>query len=145
MVIAGSWHNFDDGVTRPVLMSQVISGDGRLVEERFLVDSGADRTAFSADLLNKLRLSHRAPASDLRLSGISGETPFVVVETCLVLTPVIGDVAHVRGQFAAFTVPAATDLSILGRDVLDHFDVIQSRQRNEVWLLAGNHRYQILE
>ena len=44
---------------------------------------------------------------------------------------------------AAFTDPAAADLSILGRDVLDHFDVIVSRRRNEVLLLATNHRYQI--
>jgi hypothetical protein len=31
---------------------------------------------------------------------------------------------------------ANTDLSILGRDVLNHFDVILTRRRNEVPLLA---------
>jgi hypothetical protein len=49
----------------------------------------------------------------------------------------------VRGEFAAFTDPTATDLSILGRDVLENFDVITSRRSSAVLLLAGNHRYLI--
>jgi hypothetical protein len=48
-----------------------------------------------------------------------------------------------RGEFAGFTDPTATDLSILGRDVLDHFDVLISRRRNEIWLLAPRHGYRI--
>jgi hypothetical protein len=54
-----------------------------------------------------------------------------------------GGPARVRGDMAAFTDPTATDLSILGRDVLDHFDVIIRRRRNEVILLAGNHQYHV--
>jgi hypothetical protein len=34
-------------------------------------------------------------------------------------------------------------VSILGRDVLDNFDVIVSRRRDEVLLLAPNHRYEV--
>jgi hypothetical protein len=45
--------------------------------------------------------------------------------------------------FAAFNEATATDLNILGRDVLDNFDVITSRRSNAVLLLAGNHRYQV--
>jgi hypothetical protein len=37
----------------------------------------------------------------------------------------------------------ATDLSILGRDVLTLFDVILNRRRGEVLLLAANHRYRV--
>ena len=51
--------------------------------------------------------------------------------------------AHIRGEFAAFTDPTVTDLSILGRDVLNHFDVILSRRRNEVLLFAPNHQYRV--
>ena len=50
---------------------------------------------------------------------------------------------RVRGEFAGFTDPTATDLSILGRDVLDHFDVLISRRHNEILLLAPRHRYRI--
>lgn len=38
----------------------------------------------------------------------------------------------------------AIDLSILGRDVLNNFDVIISRPRNEVLLLAPRHTYQVI-
>ena len=37
----------------------------------------------------------------------------------------------------------ATDLSVLGRDVVDHFDVLLSRRRNEVVLLAQRHRSRV--
>lgn len=61
--------------------------------------------------------------------------------TVLELSRNDGGVARVQGQFAAFTDPATSDLSILGRDTLNHFDVIVSKPRDEVLLLAGNHRY----
>jgi hypothetical protein len=47
-------------------------------------------------------------------------------------------------KFAAFTQSTGMDYSILGRDVLDNFDVILGRQRREVVLLAGNHQNQII-
>ena len=77
------------------------------------------------------------------LLGIGGVGASVLVKTVLVLTQDNGGKVHMPGEFAAFTDPAATDLSILGRDVLNHFDVIQSRRRNEVLLLAHNHQYRV--
>ena len=56
-----------------------------------------------------------------------------------------GRTIRVRGDFASFTDPAATDLSVLGRDVLDNFDLISSRRRDEIFLLAPKHRYRIEE
>jgi hypothetical protein len=67
----------------------------------------------------------------------------VLVRTTLTLYPDDGSPARIQGEFAAFTDPAAADMSILGRAVLDHFDLIVSRRRNEVVLLATNHGYQI--
>ena len=49
----------------------------------------------------------------------------------------------VSGAFTAFTDPAATDMSVLGRDVLNNFDVILSWRRKEVLLLAPNHQYHV--
>jgi hypothetical protein len=54
-----------------------------------------------------------------------------------------GTPIRVRGTFAGFTDPGATDLSILGRDVMDNFDLIISRQRGEIVLLAPSHQYRI--
>ncbi len=65
------------------------------------------------------------------------------MRTVVGLTDDRGEPARIRGEFAAFTDPTATDLSILGRDVLNNFDVIQSYPRNEVLLLTGGHRYRV--
>jgi hypothetical protein len=54
-----------------------------------------------------------------------------------------GTYREFTGQFAAFLNPAATDHSLLGRDILDSFDVIVGRQQGEIQLLAGVHFYEI--
>jgi hypothetical protein len=66
-----------------------------------------------------------------------------VIRTTPTLYADDGSPARIQGDFAAFTDPAATDMSILGRDILDHFDLIVSRRCNEVLLLALNHNYSI--
>lgn len=144
MVIVGQWLVANDGITRPMVVVRVPGTDGILTEALFLVDTGADRTALSADLLKKLQLQGNHAAAGVTLQGIGGSSPYIVVTTVLEFRREDGGVARFRGDFAAFTDPAATDLSILGRDVLDHFDVITSRRQNAVLLLAGNHRYQIV-
>jgi Aspartyl protease len=143
MVIVGEWRMCDDGVARPAVQGLVGGATGVQLAEYFLVDSCADRSVLSADLLNRLGVSTSAPPADLILRGIGGSSEFVLIEIALEFASQDGTQARVRGQFAAFTDPTATDLSILGRDVLNHFDVILSRRNNEVLLLAPNHRYRI--
>jgi hypothetical protein len=143
MVIVGKWVRCDDGITRPVLLVKVPGAEGTPCTEHFLVDTAADRTVFSAYLLGNLHvLGDHAPPS-VSLKGIGGSSPHVMVTTALEFTQSDGGPARVRGEFAAFTDPSATDFSILGRDVLDNFDVITSRRRDAVLLLAGNHQYQV--
>jgi len=143
MVIAGEWLRCADGQTRPIVLAQVLGAGGQPTDVRFLIDSGADATVFSAAVLEELHLSELPPPPGLALRGISGDSSFVVIETVIELKRNDGGPARIRGSFAAFTDSAATDLSVLGRDVLDNFDVILSRPRNEVLALAGNHRYAI--
>ena len=143
MLVVGEWRVCDDGVTRPALRAKVHAHDGTHQTEAFLVDSGADRTVFSANLLSRLGFPPTPAPASLSLQGISGTCGFVLVGTVLELTRDDGGPAHIRGEFAAFIDPTATDLSILGRDVLYHFDVILSRRRNEVLLLAPNHQYRV--
>lgn len=144
MRIVGEWLRCDDGLTRPVVHARVPGRDGSFHPERFLVDTAADRTVFSGDLLRKLQLPPDPPPAAESLVGIGGQSAHVLVTTLVEFTRDDGGPARVRGQFAAFTDPRATDLSILGRDVLDIFDVICSRRRNQVLLLAPNHEYQVI-
>ena len=143
MLIRGEWWLCSDGETCPTVPIDVIGVGDAPFHRRFLVDIGADRTVFSAALLADLGLQADVPPPDLNFQGIGGMSPFVVVTTVLELAREGGGIARVRGQFAAFTDPRATDMNILGRDVLDHFDVIVSRRRNEVLLLAPNHSYAV--
>lgn len=143
MLIAGEWKLRDDGVMRPIVRARVLGSDGSLVAEDFLIDSGADRTVLSAALLARLPFSAESVQPGFTLSGIGGTAAFVSITTAMEFICDDGGLVRVRGDFAGFTDPAATDLSILGRDVLGHFDLIISRQRGAIWLLAPRHQYRI--
>jgi hypothetical protein len=143
MRINGVWHECDDGVTRPLIVVAVVGLSGTKVDERFLIDSGADRTAFSATLLDQLGGANIAAPAGVSLSGIGGTQAFVQAQAELRLIREDGGTAIFQGGFAAFTDPTATDYSILGRDVLDHFDVILSRRRDEILLLAPPSRFEV--
>ena len=143
MRIAGKWHLCDDGVVRPVLVIDVMGAGGFTMEERFLIDPGADRTVFSAVLLVCLGGATSSAPSGVSLAGIGGTQSYVQVQATLSFRRFGGGIATVQATFAAFTDPTATDFSILGRDVMDHFDVILSRRRDEIFLLASPSRYEI--
>jgi hypothetical protein len=143
MRIIGEWQVGDDGVARPIVRAKVQAADGTLRADEFLVDSGADRTFFSASLLSKLGFQTTPAEKDSILQGIGGGCDFVVVKTVLELTRDDGGEVHMRGEFAAFADPTATDLSILGRDVLNHFDFVLSRRCSDVLMLAQNHQYRV--
>lgn len=143
MQIIGEWLLCADGVSRPIVRAQVEGMAGRIIDEHFLVDCGADRTVFSADLAARLQLPVKQPTGGTSLAGIGGSSDYVLLTTSLEFSRDDGAPVRVQGEFAAFTDPLATDLSILGRDVLNNFDVIISRPRNEVLFLAANHHYYV--
>jgi hypothetical protein len=143
MRIVGDWFLCTDGETRPIIEGDVAAAAGAALREQFLVDTGADRTVFTAALLGALGFPPSAPPAGIGLSGVGGRQAFVLVRTTLTLYADDGVPARIQGDFAAFTDPAAADMSILGRDILDHFDAIVSRRRKEVLLLALNHNYRL--
>lgn len=143
MQIVGEWLRCDDGVTRPAIFATISGGNGNTAGEYFLIDSGADRTVFRATLPPQLGLGATGLPFGVVLQGITGSTTFVLIRAVIEFVRDDARAVAVRGEFAAFTDPAATDLSILGRDVLDNFDVILSRRRDAVLLLAPNHRYAV--
>ena len=143
MRIVGEWWVCNDGLTRPAVRARAQAADGSLQRGVFLIDSCADRTVLWEDLLEKLGFPTTPAPEGMILKGITGGCEFVVVRTVIELTCDDGGRANLRGEFAAFTDSAATDLRILGHDVLNHFDVILSRRRSELLLLAPNHQYRV--
>src|SRR5262249_17697555 len=115
MQIVGEWLLCDDLFRRPCVRGRV-GGASRIYSgEGFLIDTGADRTVFCAGLLARLGALTVTPSDEISLQGVGGSSAFVLLNAVLELTRDDGAPAHLRGEFAAFTDPTATDLSILGR------------------------------
>jgi hypothetical protein len=141
MRIVANWRMCDDGVTRPLIDAHVVGAHDVSFYERLLIDSGADRTVLTADLARRLKLPTEL-ASD-KVVGIGGEVRFLLIKTVIELVCDNGRPVHLRGEFAAAQYDAVIDVSVLGRDILDHFDVILSRRNDDALLLAQDHRYTV--
>jgi Aspartyl protease len=141
MRIDGLWYPCDDGIIRPVLAGEVLAGDGSWVKAPFLLDTGADRTVLSADVLRALGLPP-APAAE-QLGGVGGLAQSVLVDTQVRVSREDGTKVLFRGPVAAFPQAGALDMSVLGRDLTCHFAVIIDRPGNVVCLLAPAHSYSI--
>jgi len=93
-----------DGVVRPVIRGEVLAGDGARIQTLFLIDTGADRTVFSANIFTALR---RLPLTQTeQLGGVGGRVTAMLVETQIEIQRDDGGIAVFRGQFAALTDPA---------------------------------------
>ena len=141
MRIGGVWHLCDDGMLRPVIHGEILASHGTWVKVPFLLDTGADRTVFSADVLEALDLQ---PSDSLdRLSGVGGLVDSVVVETPIRFTHDQAGKALFKGEFAGFKDVESLDMSVLGRDLLNLFAVIVDRQGDTICLLGQQHYYTV--
>jgi hypothetical protein len=143
MRINGKWKLCEDGVIRPVISGELLSGEGFWEAVELLLDTGADRTVFSAAMLAKLGLSMLEPEEDI--SGLGGVTGSVQIETQLNLPREDRRPVIFTSRFTAVTDPGALDLCVLGRDILDLFAVIIDRPGKVVCLLSQKHRYAIIQ
>ena len=143
MLLKGEWFLCSDGFVRPVVRGEVLAQDGTWVAAPFLIDTAADCTAFSANILDVLGLPTIDPSH--RLGGVGGVAACVTVSTQIRI-PREADVPVVfTSRYAAFTDPGSADMSVLGRDVLDLFAVIVDRRRNIVCLMCQRHDYTVVE
>lgn len=143
MLISGVWHLCDDGIVRPVIHAEILVSDGSWIKAPLLVDTGADRTVFSTDILRALRL--RPIVSDDRVGGVGGVVASVNVETTIRLTRENSGKVLFRGHYAGVTEVEALDMSVLGRDVTDLFAVIVDRTKQAIYLLGQRHQYTITQ
>jgi predicted aspartyl protease len=141
MRIDGEWLLCDDGILRPVIRGEILASDGTWQRAEFLVDTGADRTVFSAPVLMSLRL--QPVVTQARLGGVGGVVNSVVVETQVRLTREESGKVVLRGQYAAVTELQALDMSVLGRDIAGLFAVVVDRPGNVVCMLGQRHQYTI--
>jgi hypothetical protein len=141
MRINGEWYPCDDGFIRPTVVGRLRTGQGRLIAVRFLIDSGADWTTFAPGAVRRLRttLEH----SDFELYGIGGMCATSAITTSIQFACEDDIIATLHGNFGALTELGSLDMSVLGRDILNHFALILDRQHDLVVLINQRHRYSI--
>ena len=141
MQINGEWLLFDDGIARPVIRGEVLGNTGLWESAEFLIDTGADRTVFSAPTLAMLQLP--SIVTQDRIGGLGRTADSVAVETQIRFGHEAGGTVTFRGQYTAVTAEEALDISVLGRDIIGLFAVIVDQPGNVVCLLGQRHRYRI--
>jgi hypothetical protein len=144
MRIEGRWHLFRDGVLRPVVDAAVQTPDGGWEIVRFLLDSGADRTVLDYSFLSLLRPFVLSSADVPELGGVGGKVASVFADTKLAFMYEGSHFITVNGPFSIFTNPESNDVSVLGKDVTNNFDVIYSHSQRQVVLLSTPHSYTII-
>ena len=143
MRVNGAWLPGDDGVIRPIVPGLVRLRNGQWLEVSFLLDAGADRTVFSADFFSLLQPFEAIGGERLLLSGVGGKTDSITIETTIAFTRDDGRLITVRGSFGVFAEGESADLSVLGRDVTNNFNVIYDYPNQIIALLAPPHSYEI--
>ncbi len=141
MLIEGRWQLCDDGLERPVLRGEVQKAGGGWEPAEFLVDTGADRTVLSANILGALGLV--APVGGGRIGGVGGVIDIVEIDTQVRLTREDRGKVTFRSRYAACRLPDVLDMSVLGQDVLGLFALVVDRAHDRVCLLSGKHQYRI--
>jgi predicted aspartyl protease len=137
----GFWLLCDDGIVRPILDGTVKKADGTSLPVRFLIDSGADCTVFSAEIHAKLGLTSLEGGNNL--AGVGGRVQSTVVEARVRFLDTEGNGIQFVGRYAAILDPEALDMSVLGRDILNLFAVILDRPREAVYLLGQGSGYSL--
>jgi predicted aspartyl protease len=137
----GEWIQCDDGIVRPVIRAEILAGEGRWRGFELLVDTGADRTVISANVLESLTIETTAPQD--RIAGVGGPVDSVSVNTQIRLSRDDGQKAVFRGDYAACRDHEALDMSVLGRDILEMFALIVDRRTDLVAMIGDPHSYTI--
>jgi predicted aspartyl protease len=143
MRINGEWLRCDDGVIRPVIPAAIRCTTDRSIECSFLVDTGADFTVLSAELFRDCGLT--SSESPKILGGIGGVVETAQVHVTIELLKDDGKPITVAIDCFAFAADKATDIPILGRDILNLFTLVVDKESNLVCLLHGRHRAVIQE
>lgn len=82
------------------------------------------------------------PADDTpELGGVGGKVDCLFIQSRLAFVRADGKQVNVQGPFAVFADKTTSDVSILGRDVTNNFDVIYTYPTRRVILLAPPHEF----
>ena len=113
---------------RPIMADVVLNGS---TSARLLLDTGADRTLIGVRALAAAGVSLSRPVATGRIVGVTGSdrVPYVIIDSLEV-----GGVRVGRMPVGAYDMTEAEGDGLLGRDVLDRFNVVIDPARGLVTL-----------
>jgi hypothetical protein len=141
MLLRGQWEQGTDGFTRPLMHGFAQAADGSLVDVTFLVDTGADCTTFSPEIVRGLNLELQKTSD--ALGGLGGVVPMVRLRTRISFPREDGVLVGFNGFYAGVLSGEGLDVSVLGRDIINQFTLIADRPGDLVCLLGLAHTYVI--
>lgn len=136
MRIDGRWMVCSDGFERPIVPTHLLLPDGQTMPVPMLLDTGADFTFLTYTILQSLNdyvHAEQPPAA----SGVGGDMPIALVNVDLMLQTNTGKMLKFRGPIQAFASPTSFEISVMGRDVLDRFEIVYARSRNLIALITA--------
>jgi hypothetical protein len=139
MRINGVWRLCDDGITRPTFWGEIVGASGHWVEIPFTADCGADRTVLSSDAFRALAFD--PVRGGQAMVGVGGKSESLEFRSVLRMCRSDGVMVHFRGDFAAGA-DDDFDMSVLGRDITNHFALVIDRPQDTVCLLYNGEVYQ---
>lgn len=141
MRINGGWYEPEGHLPRPVVIGRLEAADGSWLACPFHIDTGADTTVLSANVLRQL--GRPVSLAPVQLGGIGGGVETWAVHTTLRFERTDGTPADIPGVYSAFQVEDALEMPVLGYDVIHLFALIIDKPGNTVCLLRPPHRYTI--
>ena len=139
MRIDGEWFDSDERLPQPIVIGVVQAADGQWVKCQFLIDTGSDTTVFSTAVLR--HLGRPVTLAPKQLLGVGGAVETWQVWTTLAFLRTDGQLSVIEGNYSAFQVEGALEMSVLGYDVLRLFAVIVDQPGNTVCLVVPPSRY----
>jgi len=139
------WGRYEriNGIYRPYILAFVQSNKGEWVQYPFLIDTGADETFLPYETVQDLDLDLTGIEVKDDVGGIGAQNvPYFKFKSGLKI--IYGDSVRIfKGEINVFLDPHASDVPLLGRDVLDNFVVIFDRIKERILLLDEEEEYLI--
>ena len=136
-------YRFSSGAYRPFITAYVLSADRKWIKSSFLIDTGADETFLPYRSSSILRIDTSQIEIRDDVGGVGGYgIPYFHWNTEIKLISPEGTKIF-GGEVNVFLDPHATDVPLLGRDVLDTFVAIFDRGQNRITLLDQPDSYRI--
>lgn len=142
MIFRGRYR-YNQGAYRPFITAYVRSQSGQWVKHSFLVDSGADETFLPYRSVEILEMETARVQIRDDVGGVGGYgLPYFRFPTEIKFVSTEG-MKLFGGEVNVFLDPHATDVPLLGRDVLDTFVVVFDRKKDQVLLLDDHDDYRL--